>query len=74
MVTFYTTFLILDKKTEFAASIAAAITLVIAFFAGLLAFRLIIKSESGRTLGWIISGMASLTVTLPPLVVLAILG
>ena len=49
-------------------------TFAIAFVTGVLAFRLIVKSESGRSLSLLRSVVVSLSLSLPPLVLVSLVS
>lgn len=59
-----------DRKGDFYLLLVLSTTAALAFVAGLLSFRLIIRSESGRSLNLLTSGIVSGLLVLP----LALLG
>lgn len=71
---FTSAMLCFDSKDEHQGLKVFGTSFAIALIAGLLAFRLIVKSESGRTLNWLTSGLAALALCLPPLLLLSAMG
>lgn len=63
-----------EKGDEFATLKILGITFAITLVTGLLAFRLIIKSESGRSPSWLVSGLSSFALCAPPLLCLSVLS
>lgn len=65
--------LCIDKNDDLATVKVLGTSFGFAFFTGLLAFRLIIKSESGRSLAWDTAAIASFALAVPPLVLMSLL-
>lgn len=69
-LTFATASASYDRKSGFYSLIVFGTTLAIAFVAGAIAFRLIIRSESGRSLNLLSSAIVSGLMALPPAVLM----
>lgn len=66
--------LCVDKHAEFEELKVYGPTFAASFLTGLFAFRLIIKSESGRSLGWVGSAFISFALSTAPLVLQGIVS
>lgn len=69
-VTFGTASISYDRKSGYFSLLVLSTTLAVSFVAGMLAFRLIIRSESGRSLNLLTSAVMSGLMALPPTVLM----
>ena len=72
-LTFATAMISYDRKSGFHALLVIATTLAASFIAGLLSFRLIIRSESGRSLNLFTSALMSGFLITPPALLVIVL-
>lgn len=67
-ITFATSMVSYDRHGDFFVVLVLVTTMITSFVAGLLSFRLIIRSESGRSLNLLTSGIMSALLVTPPAV------
>jgi len=73
-VAFVSAILCVEKTDEFAEPKIYGSAFILSFVAGLFAFRLIIKSESGRAPGWFVSAFTSFVLAAVPLLLQGIVS